>query len=137
MANAQDDRKPAGHTMAEHAVGKGWKHEHAEDADHDHDEYDADGPIEENPLWLADNVQLTSVGVDIGSSGTQIIFSRIHLRRMLDHASQKGLLTLGSDGRVRIEERGRSQIAQFYAFRIALLLSTAAATVKAPSWTKG
>jgi hypothetical protein len=63
--------------------------------------------------------------------------SRIHLRRMLDHAVQEGLLTLGSDGRVRIEEPGRSQIAQYYAFRIARLLDAAAATVKAPSWTGG
>ena len=83
MPPADEDKKPA-HSMTDHAVGKGWKHEHAEDADHDHDEYDADGPIEENPLWMQDNVQLVSVGIDIGSSGTQIIFSKIHLRRLAE-----------------------------------------------------
>ncbi len=75
--------------MAEHTVGKGWKHEHDADADHEHDEYDADGPLEENPLWIADNVQLTSVGIDIGSSGTQVIFSRIHLRRLAEDLTSR------------------------------------------------
>ena len=89
MANAEDDAKPAGHSMTDHAIGKGWKHEHDADADHDHDEYDTDGPLEENPLWLADNVQLTSVGIDIGSSGTQIIFSKIHLRRLAEDLTSR------------------------------------------------
>ncbi len=75
--------------MTDHAVGKGWKHEHEADADHDHDEYDSDGPLEENPLWIADNVQLTSVGIDIGSSGTQIIFSKIHLRRLAEDLTSR------------------------------------------------
>jgi ethanolamine utilization protein EutA len=88
MANAEEPAKPA-HSMTDHAVGKGWKHEHAEDADHDHDEYDADGPIEENPLWMQDNVQLVSVGIDIGSSGTQIIFSKIHLRRLAEDLTSR------------------------------------------------
>ena len=89
MANAGDEARPSGHSMAEHAVGKGWKHEHEADADHDHDEYDADGPIEENPLWMADNVQLVSVGIDIGSSGTQVIFSKIHLRRLAEDLTSR------------------------------------------------
>ena len=29
-----------------------------------------------------DNVALTSVGIDIGSAGTQVIFSKVHLRRL-------------------------------------------------------
>ena len=83
MAGAEDDKKTKGHSMTDHhGMGPGWKHEHDGYADHDHDEYDMDGPIEDNPLWQADNVHLTSVGVDIGSSGTQVIFSRIHLRRL-------------------------------------------------------
>jgi ethanolamine utilization protein EutA len=58
-------------------------HEHDGDADHDHDhfEFDADGPLEENPIWIQDHVTLVTVGIDIGSSGTQVIFSRINLRR--------------------------------------------------------
>ena len=51
------------------------------DHDHDHFEFDEDGPLEENPIWLQDHVTLVSVGIDIGSSGTQVIFSRINLRR--------------------------------------------------------
>src|SRR5581483_11942174 len=51
------------------------------DADHDHDfEFD-ERPLEENPIWIADHVALMTVGIDIGSSGTQVIFSRVNLRR--------------------------------------------------------
>ena len=50
--------------------------------DHDHDHDGLDEPIELNPIWQQDNVTLHSVGVDIGSSGTQVAFSRLHLRRM-------------------------------------------------------
>ncbi|MGH3327987.1 MAG: ethanolamine ammonia-lyase reactivating factor EutA [Streptomycetales bacterium] len=39
-------------------------------------------PIEQNPIWLQDNVTLHSVGIDVGSSGTQVAFSRLHLRRL-------------------------------------------------------
>jgi ethanolamine utilization protein EutA len=48
--------------------------------DHDHDLVDE--PIESNPIWQQDNVTLHSVGIDIGSAGTQVVFSRLHLRRM-------------------------------------------------------
>jgi ethanolamine utilization protein EutA len=50
--------------------------------DHDHDHDDADLPLEDNPIWQQDNVTLNSVGMDIGSSGTQVVFSRLHLRRI-------------------------------------------------------
>ena len=56
------------------------RHVHDGDADHDHDDFD-DGPLEDNPLWLQDHVTLTSVGIDIGSAGTQVIFSKVELRR--------------------------------------------------------
>ncbi|MGY4652360.1 ethanolamine ammonia-lyase reactivating factor EutA [Mycobacterium sp. URHB0021] len=49
------------------------------DPDHEHDEPDL--PLEDNPIWQKDNVTLHSVGVDIGSSGTQVAFSRLVLRR--------------------------------------------------------
>ncbi len=48
--------------------------------DHDHELLDE--PIEANPIWQQDNVTLHSVGIDIGSAGTQVVFSRLHLRRM-------------------------------------------------------
>src|SRR5712691_9976387 len=81
MADADD--KKQGHTLSDHVLGQDFVHEHDGDADHDHDhfELDADGPLEENPIWIQDPVTLVSVGIDIGSAGTQIIFSRINLRR--------------------------------------------------------
>ena len=56
----------------------GHDHDHA----HGHDHGEPEGPLEDNPIWQQDNVTLHSVGVDIGSSGTQVAFSRLHLRRL-------------------------------------------------------
>src|SRR5689334_9714048 len=80
---AEDDDKKQGHTLSDHVLGQDFVHEHDGDADHDHDhfEFDADGPLEDNPIWIQDHVTLVTVGIDIGSSGTQVIFSRINLRR--------------------------------------------------------
>jgi ethanolamine utilization protein EutA len=80
---AGDDDKPkGGHTLADHMLGDYEPHEHGPDADHDHDEFELPGPIEDHPIWLQDNVTLRSVGIDIGSAGTQVVFSRVHLRRL-------------------------------------------------------
>jgi ethanolamine utilization protein EutA len=49
--------------------------------DHDHDDEPL-GALEDNPIWQQDNVTLSSVGMDIGSSGTQVVFSQLHLRRI-------------------------------------------------------
>ena len=80
---ADDDDKKQSHTLSDHVLGQDFVHEHDGDADHDHDhfEFDADGPLEDNPIWIQDHVTLVTVGIDIGSSGTQVIFSRINLRR--------------------------------------------------------
>jgi ethanolamine utilization protein EutA len=77
-----EDRKPS-HTVADHLLGQDAVHEHDGDADHDHDhfEFDSDERLEENPIWIQDHVTLVTVGIDIGSAGTQVIFSRINLRR--------------------------------------------------------
>src|ERR1043166_6442197 len=72
--------KPS-HTLADPSLGIDLAHTHDGYADHDHD-FPDDLPLEENPIWIADHVSLTSVGVDIGSSGTQVIFSRTNLRRL-------------------------------------------------------
>ena len=40
-------------------------------------------------LWQADNVELTTVGIDIGSSGTQVIFSRVRMQRLTEHLSSR------------------------------------------------
>ncbi|HEY3642977.1 MAG TPA: ethanolamine ammonia-lyase reactivating factor EutA [Xanthobacteraceae bacterium] len=86
MADAQDKNDKSGssgHSLADHTLGENFTHDHEGIADHDHDhfEFDDDGPLEQNPIWLQDHVTLVSVGIDIGSSGTQVIFSRIKLRR--------------------------------------------------------
>ena len=80
------------HTLTDHAYGSDLEHTHDEDSDHDHDhDHDAgpSGPIEDNPLWQADNITLTSVGIDIGSAGTQVIFSRLKMRRMGEDLSSR------------------------------------------------
>lgn len=71
---------PRGHTLSDHAPDDWEAHDHGPDADHDHDDIDP-GPLDENPIWLRDNVELTTVGIDVGSAGTQVIFSRLHLQR--------------------------------------------------------
>ena len=78
------------HTLADHAYGSELEHSHEGDADHDHDhDVEPPGPIEENALWQADNLTLTSVGIDIGSAGTQVIFSRLRMRRMSEDLSSR------------------------------------------------
>jgi ethanolamine utilization protein EutA len=72
------------HTLADHQHGEGYDHDHDHDADHEHD-----APLEANALWLQDNIALVSVGIDIGSAGTQVIFSRLHLRRMGEDLSSR------------------------------------------------
>jgi ethanolamine utilization protein EutA len=69
-----------GHSIADHRFSEYAPHEHDETADHDHDDI-APGALEDNPIWLRDNVELSSVGIDVGSAGTQVIFSQIHLQR--------------------------------------------------------
>jgi ethanolamine utilization protein EutA len=58
-------------------------------AGHDHDHDEPDVPLAENPLWQQDNVMLRSVGVDIGSSGTQVAFSRLYLRRLSEDLTSR------------------------------------------------
>ncbi|HWE11453.1 MAG TPA: ethanolamine ammonia-lyase reactivating factor EutA, partial [Solirubrobacteraceae bacterium] len=62
--------------------GHGDGHAHGPGDDHD-------VPLEDNPLWQQDNVQLHSVGIDIGSSGTQVAFSRLHLRRLSEDLTSR------------------------------------------------
>jgi ethanolamine utilization protein EutA len=81
--------RPA-HALEDHSFGRELTHSHPPglEYDHDHDDFGSDGPgpfsygpIEQNPIWIQDHVTLNSVGIDIGSSGTQVIFSRLNLRR--------------------------------------------------------
>jgi ethanolamine utilization protein EutA len=78
---------PPGHSLQDHQWGVDPDgHVHGEGADHDHD--DAGGDAGES-LWMQDNVVLHSVGIDIGSSGTQVVFSKVHLQRVADQLSTR------------------------------------------------
>ena len=91
MSDSQD-QQPKRHQLVDHQYGQEFNHVHedGDDADHDHDDFDAaEGALEDNPVWQQDHVSLTSVGIDIGSSGTQVIFSRIKLRRMGEDLSSR------------------------------------------------
>ena len=82
-----DDPVPtpdSAHALDDHAGGEALTHAHIPglEYDHDHDDFESSGPLEENAIWIQDHVSLTSVGIDIGSSGTQVIFSRLNLRRL-------------------------------------------------------
>lgn len=78
--------------LDEAGIFRGGDHEHDDDHDHDHDHghdhshseldgRDLAAAFADNPIWLRDNVEMLSVGVDIGSAGTQVAFSRLVLRR--------------------------------------------------------
>jgi ethanolamine utilization protein EutA len=89
MAEPLGAKKP--HTLADHLMGEDGVHSHAEgdfDHDHDHDDFGEYDP-ENDALWLQDHITLVSVGIDIGSSGTQVIFSRVHMRRMSEDLTSR------------------------------------------------
>ena len=71
-------------------------HHYHPDPDHTPDGHyvgpDFEGPIEDHPLWQRDNVTLWSVCIDIGSAGTQILFSRMHLQRQAVDLSTRYLV---------------------------------------------
>ncbi len=90
MPDSVDPKNKPSHTMADHVYGQDYAHTHdGDDADHDHDNFNSEGSLEENPIWVQDHVTLVSVGIDIGSSGTQIIFSRLQLRRFGEALSSR------------------------------------------------
>jgi ethanolamine utilization protein EutA len=93
MSDPEEDKKKGGHTLADHLYGQNIVHAHDEDSDHDHDhDYDFENdevPLEDNPLWRQDFVSLMTVGIDIGSSGTQVIFSRVNLRRLAEDLTSR------------------------------------------------
>jgi ethanolamine utilization protein EutA len=48
---------------------------------HDHDAQELEAE-EDHPLWKLDTITLTSVGIDVGTATSQVIFSRLVLRRL-------------------------------------------------------
>ena len=60
--------------------------------DHDHDAHGLDVE-EEHPLWKLDTITLTSVGIDVGTATSQIIFSQLVLRRLGRELSSRFVVT--------------------------------------------
>ena len=79
------------HSLTDHRYGEDFNHSHDDgsEADHDHDHFENFQPLEENAMWIQDHLSLVSVGIDIGSSGTQVIFSRLNLRRLGEALSSR------------------------------------------------
>jgi ethanolamine utilization protein EutA len=90
--------------------------------DHDHDEHGF-GEEAEHPLWKLDTITLTSVGIDVGTATSQIIFSQLVLRRLGRELSSRFVVTERdtlylspvhftpySAGRGRIDEQALGQL---------------------------
>lgn len=79
------------HSLKDHQLGAYLEHDHGDGGDHDHDHDDMGGApnAADHALWVQDNVILNSVGIDIGSAGTQVVFSKIHLQRVADQLSTR------------------------------------------------
>src|SRR6202165_5556808 len=88
MPGSDEPNDKQSHTVADHSLGIDLAHTHDGYADHDHD-FPDELPLEEHPIWIADHVSLETVGIDIGSSGTQVIFSRVNLRRLGEDLSSR------------------------------------------------
>ena len=92
MSNQDDPPNKKLHSLSDHQYGKDFAHTHDADGadhDHDHDDFGAEGSLESNAIWMQDNVSLVSVGIDIGSSGTQTVFSRLRMRRRGEDLSSR------------------------------------------------
>jgi ethanolamine utilization protein EutA len=59
---------------------------------HDHDRRQLEAE-EDHPLWKLDTITLTSVGIDVGTATSQIIFSRLVLRRLGRELSSRYAVT--------------------------------------------
>ena len=60
--------------------------------DHDHDGGTPEDE-EDHPLWKLDTITLTSVGIDVGTATSQILFSRLVLRRLGRELSSRFVVT--------------------------------------------
>ena len=56
-------------------------HEGHDDEDYEHEDMASMPLDEEHPMWRSERISLNSVGIDIGSSTSHLIFSRLILRR--------------------------------------------------------
>jgi ethanolamine utilization protein EutA len=63
------------------------------DGPHHHDHDQSFDDEKEHPLWKLDTVTLTSVGIDVGTATSQIIFSALVLRRLSRELSSRFVVT--------------------------------------------
>ena len=64
MPDKKDSNPKRPHSLADHAYGADYDHSHDDDGadhDHDHDHFENDGALEDNPIWIQDQVTLTSI----------------------------------------------------------------------------
>jgi ethanolamine utilization protein EutA len=85
--------------MDDHELGFGHLHDLAGRAGFDYDLVDHHGDDEElteeqleeisQAIWKLENVEMTTVGVDVGSSTSHLMFSKVHMQRMGDLLSSR------------------------------------------------
>ncbi len=66
-----------------------FNHDHDHDHDEDHPDGAFAGPVSQNDFYYTDNVELTTVGIDVGSSTSHLMFSRLHLQRLGQYLSSR------------------------------------------------
>jgi ethanolamine utilization protein EutA len=64
------------------------RYRHDPDFDHGHVSAEEQQAIAE-VIWNADNVELTTVGIDVGSSTSHLMFARVHLQRLTTALSSR------------------------------------------------
>ena len=69
-----------------HGHGHGGGHDHEHGHDHDADSLD---PAAEALIWGIDNVELVTVGVDVGSATSHVMFAKVLLRRQAQALSSR------------------------------------------------
>ncbi len=69
---------------------------HELDYSHFHPSSELEAEFLRDTIWKADNVELTTVGVDIGSSTSHLMFARVHLQRLSEALSSR-FVVVGRD----------------------------------------
>jgi ethanolamine utilization protein EutA len=67
----------------------GDEFDHTHDEDDDHPDGAWDPTISKNDFYYTDNVELTTVGIDVGSSTSHLMFSKLHLQRLGQYLSSR------------------------------------------------
>ncbi|HZS01731.1 MAG TPA: ethanolamine ammonia-lyase reactivating factor EutA [Chloroflexota bacterium] len=99
MAETQEGKLTHAHDGGQahtHGAGNALDHEHDEWGFDLIDHHGDDAPLTDEQIaeineaiWKLENVELTTVGVDVGSSTSHLMFARVHLQRMGDLLSSR------------------------------------------------